>query len=102
MAGYSEQKVKCLSRACAENSASALEHGADALNMHAPETYLFSICITDPVCKQFMFSMGEPGRAIHKHPLPEPEPPLQTPPEEPVVTQAMDEVVPFTDPGVSP
>ena len=104
MAGYRDQKVKCLSRACAENSASALEHGADALNMHAPETYAFSLCILDPQCKQFMFSLGEPGRSIHKHPPPEPDvhAPLQTPPEEPVVTQAMEEVVPYHDDGISP
>ena len=84
MAGYRDQKVKCLSRACAENSASALEHGADALNMHAPETYFFSLCISDPQCKAFMFAIGEPGRNLDKVvPNPEVEP-VQAPPEDPV------------------
>lgn len=84
MAGYRDQRVKCLTRACAENSASALEHGADALNMHAPETYLFSLCMMDSECKAFMFVAGEPGRVIHNKKVPELEPPVQAPPEEPV------------------
>jgi hypothetical protein len=73
MEGYQDQKVKCLTRACAENSgASALEHGADALNMHAPETYFFSVCVHDPQCKGFMFVVGEPGRTIHDKNFPKP------------------------------
>jgi hypothetical protein len=65
MAGYKDQKVKCVVRSCANDDHNALEHGADALNMHAPETYCFSLCIMDEECRGFMLAGGEPHRDVH-------------------------------------
>merc|ERR1711865_472727 len=66
MEGYIDQKIKCLTRDCAGIAENALEHGADALNMHAPETYCFSLCIMDHECMGFLLMGGEPHRDIHE------------------------------------
>ena len=55
----------CLTRKCAGERENAIEKGADALNMHAPETYAFSLCMLDKVCTAFMLSEGEPHRDLH-------------------------------------
>ena len=63
MDGYAH--TKCYSRECADSHNDALAHGSDALNMHAPETYTFSLCMLDEMCKTFMFHKGEVHRDIH-------------------------------------
>jgi hypothetical protein len=55
---------KCLSRRCEKKQARGA-HMSDAMNLHAPEVYMFQMCKEDKACKGFMFTGNEAHRDIH-------------------------------------